>query len=91
MSEDIYDELAEAQGLTVIRGTGSGIVPSMARLDGPSFSPPQLDPRIRDFYERTSQYELDLTGETQPLSRPFLWVLVNTVGKSLNQLSLPIR
>ncbi|MEO1229948.1 MAG: hypothetical protein AAFZ18_13660 [Myxococcota bacterium] len=91
MSESIYDELAEKKGLEVRRDARSGLIPSTRLMAGPSFDPRKLDPRIRHFYEYTSQYELDLRGETHPMSRPLLWLLVNTVGRSMNQLSLPIR
>ncbi|HSJ35156.1 MAG TPA: hypothetical protein VLB85_08900 [Acidimicrobiia bacterium] len=50
-----------------------GIVDSIDRLEGPSFDPTRVDPRIREFYEHTSRFDLEIVPRWRPWMRlPFL-------------------
>ena len=84
-----YAMLAEREGLTVHSGEG-GLIPDFNVLAGPSFDPARVDPRVRAFYERTSAYDLDVWSESRFPGRLFLWLLVTTVSRYMNQLNFPV-
>src|SRR3954452_13830216 len=57
IGERCYDETAAAEGLTLERHAGEGaLLASFDALASASFDPARVDPRIRDFYERTHAY-----------------------------------
>jgi hypothetical protein len=86
-----YHLVAEREGLTIDRGaTDAGLVPDFAVLAGPTFDAAKTDPEVRRFYERTSSYELDVWSETRFPGRLFLWLIVATVSRYMNQLNFPV-
>jgi len=86
----LYDVVAVQQGLTLDRSRNQGLLPSFDVLKGPAFDPVLVHPAIRAFYERTSSYELDVWSETVFPARLFLWLLVHTVSRSMDQLNFPV-
>ncbi|HLU30608.1 MAG TPA: hypothetical protein VK088_02520 [Acidimicrobiia bacterium] len=53
--------------------TDIGIVDSIDRLAGPSFDPARVDPLIREFYEHTSRFDLEIVPRWRPWMRlPYL-------------------
>lgn len=52
---------AAAIGGRTSRGPEHGLLPSFAALAGSRFDPADVDPRIADFYERTSAWRLDVS------------------------------
>jgi hypothetical protein len=47
-----------------------GIVSSVQELAGPDFDPAGLDPRVREFYEHTTRFSLDIVPEWRLWVRP---------------------
>ncbi|MGH2926647.1 MAG: hypothetical protein ACRDL8_00400, partial [Solirubrobacteraceae bacterium] len=64
-------ELAEVLGGTYVAGaTDVGIVASLDALAGPELDPALVDPRVREFYERTTRFTLDIDPEWRLWVRP---------------------
>jgi len=102
IGEDFYTDLAQAEGLTIVRdqkqepklehslGPRLGLMPSFAALQSPHFSPSAVADEVRDFYERTSAYRLDVWNQWSPLFQLGGSAIVNSFSKRLKQLTLPL-
>ena len=88
---DYYYDLAREKGL-VIRGDGQdrGLLAKFELLEGPGFSPDRVDPRVANFYERTSAFDLDAWSEWCGFFRPFGWLLAFLFSRRLQQLNVPL-
>ncbi|HSK25682.1 MAG TPA: hypothetical protein VK894_02075 [Jiangellales bacterium] len=67
----------------------TGIVDSLDALAGPSFDPRGVDPRVREFYEHTTRFTLDITPEWRAWVRPGYLVYRTLVARPLGQASVP--
>ena len=86
-----YEMVAEREGLTIDRSGGlAGLVPDFDALGGASFEASKTDREVRRFYEETSRYDLDVWSESPFPGRLFLWLIVYTVSRALNQLNFPV-
>jgi len=70
---------------------GSGLMPSMAALDGPGFDSRRLRPEVRDFYEHTSAWHVEVWSGWSPLFWPGGEVISRVWGRRVEQLALPMR
>ncbi|UDY24503.1 hypothetical protein [Nocardioides sp. Kera G14] len=70
---------------------GGGLLPSMAMLDGPGFSAAALRPEIRDFYEHTADWRLEVWSAWSPLFWPGGELISRLYGRRVEQLALPMR
>lgn len=86
-----YDVVANREGLAIDRSApDAGLLPDFDALSGPGFDATKTDSEVRRFYEHTALYELDVWSETRFPGRLFLWLLVSTVSRYMNQLNFPI-
>jgi hypothetical protein len=86
-----YREVAEEEGLTIERSAREGgLVPSFEQLRGDAFDPDRLQPQVRDFYEHTTQYAMDVWTQTYFPANIGLWLLVTTISRQVNQLNFPL-
>jgi hypothetical protein len=86
-----YQHVAAAAGWTIRPGgADSGQIEEFRALKGPSFDPDRVHPRVADFYEHTSRYQLDAWSQWSWLFRPFGWALVSFVSRRIEQLNFPI-
>jgi hypothetical protein len=87
----LYREYAQETGLKAVTDDpDAGLLPDFAALSGASFDPSLVRPEIRDFYERTARYGLDVRPEW---SRVFMYppkTLIYLVSRNIQQLNLPI-
>ena len=91
IGERPYQLVAEREGLTIERDAAdAGLIPDFSLLTGPGFDASKTAPAVRHFYEHTARYDLDVWSETQFPGRLFLWLIVSTVSRFMNQLNLPI-
>lgn len=91
VGERPYHMVAEREGLTIDRAAGdAGLLPDFNVLAGGVFDPAKTHPAVRHFYEHTSAYELDVWSETRFPGRLFLWLIVSTVSRYMNQLNFPV-
>src|SRR6266542_191130 len=64
-------ELAEVLGGTYVADAPDvGIVASLDELAGPQFAAADVDPRVREFYEHTTRFTLDIVPEWRLWVRP---------------------
>ncbi len=89
--ESPYQLVAEREGLSIDeKASEAGLLPDFAILSGPDFEPARTDPAVRHFYEHTAMYDLDVWSETRFPGRLFLWLIVSTVSRYMNQLNFPV-
>ena len=87
----LADEVRRLGGHSVDAGTEPGLLPSMRLLDGPGFDAGALRPEVRDFYERTSRWRLQVWAQWCSAAWPFGWLISVVFARRLEQLSLPLR
>jgi len=86
-----YEEVAEREGLVVQRrAEQGGLVPDFDVLAGPDFEVAKLRPEVRDFYENTARYRMDVWSESFFPGSIGLWLLVTTLSRKFNQLNFPL-
>jgi len=68
-----------------------GLLPAITVLDGPEFDTARLDRRIRDFYEHTAAWHMDVWSGWSPLYWPAGELVARLFGRRVEQLSLPMR
>ncbi|RPF21228.1 hypothetical protein [Myceligenerans xiligouense] len=69
----------------------AGLLPAVAALDGPGFSAAALRPEIRDFYEHTASWRMDVWAGWSPLFWPAGELVARLFGRRVEQLALPMR
>jgi hypothetical protein len=86
-----FDTFAESVGLEVRRDGGArGLLPSFQALAGAQFDPSTVHPRVAEFYERTSAFEIDMWSEWCGAFRPFGQMLAWIFSRRLQQLNMPL-
>src|SRR5437868_4380387 len=86
-----YRDVAEREQLTVERDAqDGGLVPSFEQLRGGSFDPANAHPLVREFYEHTTRFAMDVWSKTYFPSNLALSLLVTTISRQVNQLNFPL-
>lgn len=88
VGERYFEDFAAAEGLEL--GPAEGLLPSFGALRSGSFDPGAVDPRIRDFYERTRRFRLQLWSQWSPVHRPFGQLIDRIFARRLGQLRMPL-
>jgi hypothetical protein len=68
-----------------------GIVASLDDLAGPDLDPAAVDPRVREFYEHTTRFTLDIVPEWRSWVRPGYLLYRTLVARPLGQANLPMN
>jgi len=68
-----------------------GIVASLDDLAGPRFDPAGADPRVREFYEHTTRFMLDIVPRWRTWVRPGYLLYRSFVARPLGQASVPMN
>jgi hypothetical protein len=68
-----------------------GIVASIDELAGPDFDPGAVDERVRDFYEHTTRYSLDIVPRWRAWVRPGYLLYRTAVARPLGQANVPMN
>jgi hypothetical protein len=85
-------ELARVLGGTYVADAAdAGIVASLDELAGPEFDPADVDPLVREFYEHTTRFTLDIVPEWRLWVRPGYLLYRTLVARPLGQASLPMN
>jgi hypothetical protein len=69
----------------------TGIVASLDALSGPGFDPGSVDPLVREFYEHTTRFALDIVPEWRMWVRPGYLLYRRVVARPLGQASIPMN
>jgi hypothetical protein len=85
-------ELATSMGGSYVAdAVNTGIVADLDQLAGPQFDPRAVDPRVRDFYEHTTAYTLDIAPAWRLWVRPGYLQYRNVVARPLGQANVPMN
>ncbi|MDI1461623.1 hypothetical protein QEZ54_11625 [Catellatospora sp. KI3] len=68
-----------------------GIVSSLDELTGPGFDPAAVDPLVREFYEHTTRFSLDIVPRWRAWVRPGYLLYRNLVARPLGQANVPMN
>jgi hypothetical protein len=63
----------------------------MENMRGPQFDPDLVDPLIREFYEHTSYYKLNIRPEWKSRIKPLFWIFKRYIAQSMGQANLPFN
>jgi len=89
---DYVQNLAEVlDGAYVPDASDVGIIASLDELAGPEFDPDVVDPRVREFYEHTTRFTLDIVPEWRLWVRPGYLLYRSLVARPLGQASVPMN
>jgi hypothetical protein len=90
IGSEFYSDLAQKRGLSIQQSPDAGLLEDFSALDSPSFDSSKVKKSIADFYERTSEYDLEAWSHSAFPSRLFLWILTTFVSRRMNQLNFPV-
>jgi hypothetical protein len=86
------EALADDLGGTYTRdAVDVGIVASLDELAGPDLDPAGVDPLVREFYERTTRFTLDIVPEWRRWVRPGYLLYRTVVARPLGQANVPMN
>jgi hypothetical protein len=86
-----YAEVAAREHLTIDRTAQEpGLVQNFGDFRSESFDPSQVHQNVRDFYEHTAAYTMDVWSKTYFPSNLGLALLVKTISRQMNQLNFPL-
>ncbi len=89
---DYVRALADELGGAYVRGAPDvGIVASLDELAGPDFDPATVDPRVREFYEHTTRFTLDIEPRWRPWVLPGYLLYRTVLAHRLGQADVPMR
>jgi hypothetical protein len=84
--------LADVLGGTYHADTADvGIVAALDELAGPKFDPDAVDSRVREFYEHTTRFSLDIVPEWRRWVRPGYLLYRSVLARPLGQASVPMN
>ncbi len=69
----------------------AGIVASLDELAGPDFDPASAHPLVREFYEHTTRFSLDIVPEWRTWIRPGYLLYRTAVARPLGQANVPMN
>ncbi len=88
---DYVRSLAQVLGGTYAPDVADiGIVASLDELAGPSFDPAGTDPLVREFYEHTTRFALDIVPEWRLWVRPGYLLYRTLLARPLGQANVPM-
>jgi hypothetical protein len=87
----VRDLAAALGGSYVADAPDTGIVASLDDLAGPQFDPGRVSPRVREFYEHTTRFTLDIVPEWRLWVRPGYLLYRTLVARPLGQASVPMN
>lgn len=87
----IYQRCAIAEGLRINEAPDAGLVVDFSVMDGPNFSAAELHPSIREFYEHTANWAMDVDVRWKGPLKYCAQTLLYLVSRLMEQMNVPIR
>ena len=87
----LLDEAARHGAVVEGAVPDAGLLPDLALLDGPGFDTSRLRPEIRDFYENTAMWSMEVWAGWSPMFWPAGELISRGFGRRVEQLALPMR
>lgn len=92
IGKDYFQKLALRRGWNIRQDSAnSGLLPNLDLLQSSSFDPGKVSDEVRQFYQRTGNYELDAWSEWCGVFRPFGFLLSLLFSRRLQQLNVPLN
>lgn len=92
IGEEFITQLAEKENLKVQRKSKSkGLISSIKELNLKDHELKNLSEKVIDFYENTSNYELEFEVKWNSFFKPFGFVVNRIFSKRINQLNIPLQ
>jgi hypothetical protein len=82
---------AATLGGGVAERPGGGLLPDIAVLDGSGFKAADLRPQLRDFYEHTSAWRMEVWTQRSAIFQPGGKIISRAFGRRVEQLALTTR
>jgi len=90
IGKQFFADYAARKNLATVESGCRGLLESFAQLSGPCNDLENVAAPVRNFYERTSEYELDSWAQWRGLFRPFGIALAALFSRRLQQLNIPL-
>jgi hypothetical protein len=68
-----------------------GLLETVSALDGPDFTAADVDPAVRDFYEHTASWRMEVWSQWNAFFAPGGEVIARLWGRRVEQLALPVQ
>jgi hypothetical protein len=78
-------------GATLREPADGGLLADLAQLDGPDFRAADLRPEVRDFYQRTASWRMEVWTQWTAAFQPGGELVSRLFGRRVQQLALPTR
>ena len=86
------EDLAERLEREYVRDTQDiGIIGSLDEIEGPQFEPAVVHPLVREFYEHTTRFKLDIVPAWRTWVRPGYLVYRTLLARPLGQANVPMN
>lgn len=89
VGEGWIEAAAASYGGTSTEDPDGGLLPDLSVLDGPGFRAADLDPSVRDFYEHTARWRMEVWSQWNPLLQPGGELVLRLFGRRVQQLAIP--
>ena len=90
-TEYVRDLAATVGGTYVRDAADAGIIASLDELEGPEFDPSAVAPLVREFYEHTTRFALDIVPEWRAWVRPGYLLYRTVIARPLGQANVPMN
>jgi hypothetical protein len=81
---------AEQTGTHLVEDPDAGLLASMADLDSADFDHARVHPLVREFYEHTAGWRMEVWTGWNPVFRPFGALITRWFGRRVGQLAIPV-
>jgi len=88
---DQWLDALEATGRVRDSAPDNGLLESMSALDGPDFRSADVDPVVRDFYEHTASWRIQVWSQWNAVFSPAGELVARLWGRRVEQLALPVQ
>jgi hypothetical protein len=88
IGEEFYGNYAKSKGWNYEVATETGVMVDFRELG--SEDHPQLKKSVRDFYEKTAQYQMEIWSKAYSPMKLFAKLIIRPISKEINQLAVPL-
>jgi hypothetical protein len=88
---DQWLDAFEVAGHVRAPSRGDGLLETMTALDGPCFDTAQVDSRVRQFYEHTASWRMEVWSQWSGIFAPGGELIARLWGRRVEQLALPMQ
>ena len=88
---DSWLDALDAAGRVRAPLADDGLLADFSALDGPDFTSARVDDRVRDFYERTASWQMEVWSQWNTLFAPGGELIARLWGRRVEQLALPVQ